>query len=422
MAKPRILYVEMAHSVGGSVISLYHLLRGLDRRCYEPVVLFYWDNAYVSRFRELGIETIVWAGPRKKGDAISPGVKNPVLPAGLSGRAGAWERRYLWIGKLYHGLGLAARTFFQTLPLAWRIRRIVRAKKIDLLHANDLVNCNREVIMAARLTGRPCICHIRAFEHYTALDRFLAQFVDRFVFISEAIAADCIAQGAEATRGTVIYNALELADYLQAFDDGSARERLGLRPEDRVVGIIGRLVPWKGQDVFIRAMAQAAKSIPNLQCLIIGDVDAGEERGYRVELERLAQQVGLGERVKFLGWRSDIPQLLSTMEILVHASVEPEPFGRVLIEGMAASKVVIAAAAGACPEIIEDGVSGYLVAPGDAEALARATVAALQDPDRLKAMGMVARHQVEIRFSIEEHVRQVQQVYAALLPAGDSDA
>lgn len=414
----KVLYVEMAHGMGGSLVSLHQLLRGLDRERYEPIVLFYWDIPYIQRFRELGVETIVWSGPRQEGDSPVP-VPLPTAVNHLRQQGSRLRRLEAQrsLRKLYHAAGFYARTLFQTLPLALRIRRLVRSRGVDIVHANDLVMCNREVIMAARMSARPCICHIRAFESYTPLDRFLAQFVDRFIFISQCIAQDSIRQGAEPTKGTVIYNALDLAEFLQSYDDGAERARLGLAPDDRVVGILGRLVPWKGHRVFLEAMARVARQVPNLRCLIVGDAAPGEQ-AYRAELEALARDLGLGERCKFLGWRSDVPALLSVMDVLVHASLDPEPFGRVLIEGMAAAKPVVAADGGACPEIIEHGVSGLLVPPGEAQALADAVAGLLGDPDRLHTMGIMARHQAEARFSIDEHVRQVERVYEELLGRG----
>ena len=411
----KILYVEMAHGMGGSLVSLHQLLRGMNRERFEPIVLFYWDNPYVERFRELGVETIVWAGPRQESDSPVP----VPLPSAIEVPRRMFSGRP-WMARLYHGVGSLARLLFQTIPMSWRIRRVIGQHQVDLVHANDLLNCNREVVMAARLAGCPCVCHVRAFEHYTAMDRLLAQFVDRFVFISQAIAQDSISQGADPDKGSVIYNALDLDEFLQTFDDGSQRKSLGLGKGERIVGIIGRIVPWKGHRVFLEAMAKTARSVPNLRCWIVGDA-APSDQGYKNELLALVSKLGLADRVEFLGWRSDIPQLLSTMDVLVHASLEPEPFGRVLIEGMAAAKPVVAANAGACPEIIQDGVSGLLVPPGDADALAQAVVDLLRSPDRLHTMGVVARHQVETRFSIDEHVRRVQQVYRELLPSDQSE-
>lgn len=411
MARRRILYVEMAHGMGGSLVSLYQLVRGLDHSRYEPVVLFYWSIPYIERFRELGVETIVWAGPRQKGDPSVP----LAMPSAFD-RLRRLLELVPWLSRFYHGVGFYARLVFQTLPLAWRIRQIIRSRGIDLIHANDLVSSNREVIIAAALTGRPCVCHIRMFERYTALDRHLVSFVDRFVYISQAIASSCIAQGVNPGKGVVVYNALDLDEFAREIAKWKGREELELSPADRVLGIVGRITPWKGHEILLRAVARAATSVPDLKCLVIGDA-ATSEQAFKAGLVALVEELGIAERVTFLGWRDDIPQLLSCLDVLVHASLEPEPFGRVLIEGMAAGKPVIATNAGACPEIVEDGVSGLLVPPGDVEALAQAITRLLTDPDLGRTMGIVGRHQVETRFSLAEHVRQIEQLYAQLLTA-----
>jgi glycosyltransferase involved in cell wall biosynthesis len=409
MDPQKVLYVEMAHDMGGSLVSLYQLVRGLDRQRYDPVLLFYWDNPYLERFRELDAKVIVWSGPRQDQD---PPVPVP-LPAALDRSRRAVENA-AWLQKLYHRAGTYARFTFQTMPLAWRIQRIIRKHGIDLVHANDLIGCNREVIIAARLSGKPCVCHIRAFEHYTALDRMLIPFVDQFVFISNAIAQDSIAQGADPTKGAIVYNALELDEFQAVPADDGYRSELGLGPDDLVVGIVGRIVPWKGHVVFLRAMAQVAHMVPNLKCLIIGDA-AANDQAYKEELVALTQELGIQGKVLFLGWRSDVSRLLSTLDVLVHASLQPEPFGRVLIEGMAAAKPVVAANAGACPEIIEHGVSGMLFPPGDHQALAQAVSTLLHNPDQRRSMGIVARHQVESRFTIQKHVEQIERIYDDLL-------
>jgi glycosyltransferase involved in cell wall biosynthesis len=410
----RVLYVEMAHGMGGSLVSLLQLVRGLDRSRYEPVVLFYWDNPFVERFRELGIEVIVWSPARQESDSTVP----IPLPTAVE-RPKRWFAKYGWLATLYHAAGYVARFLFQTLPLAWRLRRVIKEQRIDLLHANDLLTSNREVVIAARMTDTPCICHVRAFERYGALDRFLAPYVDRFIFISQAIEQDSVNQGADATKGVVIYNALDMAEFLEPHDAEETRRSLGLSPTDAVVGIMGRIIPWKGHRTFIEAMALVAKTIPQLRCLIVGDA-APADMEYKDELIDLAAEFGIAERVQFLGWRQDVPRLLGAMDLLVHASLEPEPFGRVLIEGMAAGKPVIASDSGACPEIVRDGVSGILATPGDARDLAQAAAALLSNPDRIRTMGVVARHEAEARFSIDEHVRRVQSVYAELVSATTS--
>lgn len=394
----RILFVEMAHGFGGSIVSLYQLVQGLERAIYEPVILFYRPNAYVPRFEELGLRVIVlnpYAGPlRVSGESR------------LSKDATLHQR-------LASGLAIAR----QVVPGTIRLLNVIRDESIDLVHLNDVLISNREGIIAARLAGIPCVSHVRAFEQLTRLDRYLTRYVDAFIYISRAIAAAHEAQGVPAERGRVIYNALDLHEFLQGGDRGAARAKLGLAPSDHVVGLIGRLVAWKGHRIFLQAMACLAKTHPHLRCLIVGDVEPTEPY-YRQELEHLTMQLGLSDRVIFTGYCTNIPALLPALDVLVHCSLKPEPFGRVIIEGMAAGVPVVGAADGAVPEIIEDGRSGLLVAPGDAEGLANAVGRLLDDAHLADAIRQAARRRVSELFTVEAHVRQVEEVYRVVLGSG----
>lgn len=140
-----------------------------------------------------------------------------------------------------------------------------------------------------------------------------------------------------------------------------------------MLGVFGRIIPWKGQDVVMRALAQ----VPSGIALFVGEEEDG---GYANQLRLLAAKLGIAERVRFLGFREDVPQLMRLVDCVVHASVDPEPFGRVVVEGMLAGRPVIATRAGGVPEIIEDGVNGILVPPGNPDELAEAIVRVLSDP------------------------------------------
>ena len=134
--------------------------------------------------------------------------------------------------------------------------------------------------------------------------------------------------------------------------------------------MIGRLAPWKGQSVFLRAFAQAFAGT-DVRAMVVGAALFGEE-AYEQELRELADELGVGDRVDFLGFRSDVAVLMTQMDICVHASVVPEPFGQVIVEAMAAGIPVVAAAGGGAAEIVTDGESALTHPPGDADALAGA--------------------------------------------------
>lgn len=391
----RILYVEMAHAFGGSIVSLYQLLRGLDRERYEPVVLFYRPNPFVRRFEEAGAKVLV--------------LKNaPALAAGTGRPAASAPRRRAnplaeWLAVLR-----------QVGPGTLRLLRVIRQEGIDLVHGNDVLISNREAILAAALAGVPYISHVRAFERLTWFDRWLARRAHTCIYISRAIADAHIAQGVPAERGVVIYNALDPEEFATAESRDAVRARLGLSPAHQVVGITGRLVAWKGHEVFLSAVAELAPERPALRAVIAGDADPTEP-AYLDYLKALAQELGIADRAIFAGYWERIVELLPALDVLVHCSVKPEPFGRVIIEGMAAGVPVVGANAGAVPEIITDGATGLLVPPGDVPALARAIRRLLDDALLAEALRQRAREHVRRHFSLEAHAAQVQAVYERVL-------
>jgi glycosyltransferase involved in cell wall biosynthesis len=139
------------------------------------------------------------------------------------------------------------------------------------------------------------------------------------------------------------------------------------------------------------------------------------EPGYKGELLALRDELGLTERVAFGEFRLDVPTVMSALDVLVLASISPEPFGRVLIEAMAAGKPVVATDAGAAREVVVDGVQGLLVPPKDAQALAQAVIHILTHPDLARSMGQEGRTRVEQRFGTRQYVDGVQAMYDEVL-------
>ena len=155
-----------------------------------------------------------------------------------------------------------------------------------------------------------------------------------------------------------------------------------------VVGIVGRLAPWKGQDVFLRAFAEAFPTGTE-RALVVGGALFGED-AYGDELRRLVVDLGIADRVEFTGHVDDVGAPLQRMHVVVHASVIAEPFGQVVVEAMAAGRAVVATAAGGPLEVIDDGVNGLLVPPGDVTVLA-ATLRRLADDEiEREALGALA--------------------------------
>lgn len=177
-----------------------------------------------------------------------------------------------------------------------------------------------------------------------------------------------------------IHLGVSVAEVVARRGAGTAiRRRLGLdgRP---LVGIVGRLERWKGQEVFLRAAARVASEHPAATFAIVGGVTPGKPEEYVSGLEVLARELGLDGRVHFTGHEADVFPWFDALDLCVHAT-HGEPFGLVLVEAMALGKPLVATALGGPVEIVEEGVSGLLVPPGDEEAMALAIGRVLSEPE-----------------------------------------
>lgn len=204
-------------------------------------------------------------------------------------------------------------------------------------------------------------------------------------FVRSAVVVVINREAVEAQRSLTPRARIELVH--SGVDVAGAAQRKGSSSEieakpwngNRVVGIVGRLQPWKGQEVFLRAAAIVAERHGDLHFLVVGGAILGWEGDYPERLEALAEELGIAGRVHFTGHRDDVYPYFDAMDVVVNASFG-EPFGLVIVEAMALGKPVIATASGGPLDIIEDGVSGLLVAPGDHRQLADAIERVLTEP------------------------------------------
>ena len=183
--------------------------------------------------------------------------------------------------------------------------------------------------------------------------------------------------------------------------------------EQVLIGLVGRITPWKGQHIFLQAAASVAKSNPNVQFQIIGGALFGEE-AYEVEMKELAKSLGIADQVEFTGHQKDIAGMMRNLDILVHASTSAEPFGQVIVQGMAAGRAVIATDGGGVPEIIVQGQTGLLVPMGDVEAIVVAIERLIHDPELGRRMGLAASERASQHFSIEATARKAEGLYLGL--------
>lgn len=404
MTRRIILYVEQNTdgTVGGSHYCLLDMIRYLDRKRFDPRVVFYREHTLLDEFRR---HCPVFIAPAPAGvDIMSrlPGGIGPFRP----------------IARLMQrGINLIR----CDIPSYMKKVRFLRLHHIDLVHLNNAVNRGYDWVLACGTAGVKCITHNRGPFHLSPSDRIFVRRFDAVVSIAHFLRDELVREGIEPTgRSVVVNDGIDPDDITCRVrrPPDAVRRELGIAPHDPLIGIVGNVREWKGQDVVIRAADRLKERYRTLRCLVIGGIsDTRPDDGiFLRSLETYVTGHGLGKQVLFMGFRDDVPDLVNALDILVHASTAPEPFGRVILEGMVLERPVIATNIGGPLEIIEDRVSGFLVPPGDDSALAAVIDTLLADAALRRRIARTGKQLVMDNFHIRILMERIHDLYEMLLP------
>ncbi|WP_096595464.1 glycosyltransferase [Calothrix sp. NIES-2098] len=296
------------------------------------------------------------------------------------------------------------------------IKVIKRARKYDLIYANTQKALVIGAI-ASFFARRPLVYHLHDIlskEHFSQTNRRIAvnlanHFASVVIANSQASQTAFVQAGGHANLTTVIYNGFEPEIYqTDESDVRQLQQELGLIGKF-VIGHFSRLAPWKGQHILIDALAQCPQQVT---VILVGDALFGEQ-DYVKQLHNQVADLGLENRVKFLGFRSNVPQLMAACDLVAHTSIFAEPFGRVIVEAMLCGTPVVATQAGGAMELIEPGINGFLFPPGDTQELARVINTCLQERHKTTTMANNARKMAIQRFNMTSINRQIAQLLAA---------
>jgi len=397
-AKPtvRVVYLEanVDGTIGGSYYSLLYLVKGLDRTRYSPLVVFYSEHSLLPRFHEAGIETVVLP----PATPLTFGARYQASPLPIRAMATVLQKAANFIGVFV----------WQAVVRAWWLRR----QGARIVHLNNSIVKNHDWMLAARLCGAHCVTHERGInDEYSKSTRYWAERLDAIVCISEAVRRQLEAHGV-AGHLLTIHNAFDPAEAKVERAAETLRAAIGIAGDAPVLVMAGNLKAWKGQETVVRAMAHVTRTHPAVRCLFVG---AATDSAFTARLRDLVAELGLDQHILFLGFHDNVIDFMAMADIVIHASVLPEPFGRVALEAMACRKPIVGSDAGGIPEIIEAGRTGFTFRPGDAAELAQKLAWLLDHPDEATRMGARGYQRLLERFPISSNVRATEQLYERIL-------
>lgn len=368
-----ILYIyHNADAYGGGDESLLALLSKLNRNRFNPYVLCTSGGLFADKLNRLGIKFRII------------------------------NKEYLKrIGR------------FRLLLLLIQLCLFVKRQNIKLIHINSLGRLHYLTLLC-KFMGIHSVYHLRSLIVTKAIcrrTRIIINLSDKIIAHCEHMKRTAIEVGLDKNKICVIYNGVDLDEFNPNISGDKFRKELNVNCNTDLVGTVGRIVPWKGYDDFIKAAAMVSQKTCNIKFVIVGEAP---ERDYLNKLIKLSEELSVRDKVIFTGLRSDMPEVFAALDLFVLPSWE-EPFSRVTLEALAMARPVIGTNSGGTPEQLIDNVTGLLIPPKDPFSLAEAIMKLLQDRNKANEMSIRGRRKVEEKFGLNLHARRVEEVYKMLM-------
>lgn len=397
----KIFIAESGSGYGGTGRYLFDLVHALDGNRFAVQVVAYAHGPFINRLLKENYPL-----------QLKPG----------------W--RFLWAENV-RDAGQTTKRSFPGKLLTWTLRKMgsilqiifyvplialyLRKQKCRLVHLNNEILTHIPLILAARLAGCKSVCHLHGWRPFTKIEKLVVQYVDELICISEAgsryfsdlLNGRCV----QAIPNGVNINGRST----QLTEKRTAKHRVfGLSDEQTAVVILGRLVPWKGQDVFLKAMQQVISEKPNSVGLIVGE-DSSRDKAFVKKLKDLSVELAISDNIKFAGWQDDVEAIYAGADIVVHASTKPEPFGLVILEAMLAGKPVVAVEGGGVNDLVINGETGLLVKSAEEKEIAHAIMTYINNHDLVHRFTTNAYNRLLTHFTIERNATEIMALYDKLL-------
>jgi len=356
-----IAFVAAASQMSGVEFSTLYLARQLDPARWRALVICPAEGDLPARCRAAGLEVAIVPRPRFFSTSARIGRLTLLNPVAILCNLGA-----MW---------LAART----------LQKFLWTRQPSLVVTKGLL-AQFYGGLAARWTNTPCVWHVqdRVSERAGPLFAWVLSLAGRALAREIIVDADSIASQLRSFIALehihVIWNGIDTREFSPCVDGRAVRAAWGVRTDELLVGVIGRLVAWKGQHILLEALQQLAADYPQLRIVLVGSA-LFDSDAYARRLQSTVTRMGLAQRVIFAGFRWDMPQVLAALDVLAHTSLEKDSTPLAVVSAMAAGKPIVCTRVDGTAQLFADGTDGLLVPAGDADALAQQLARLLGDAD-----------------------------------------
>lgn len=376
--RPKVLFLHQGGELYGSDIIFYQVVKAASQ-CVDPIVVLSEGGPLVAKLKKVADKVLIY-------------------------ELGVLRRRN------FNFLGICKTIYYIVKAVLWLIIYIKREPP-RFIYSNTIGVLPGAIV--AKILGIPHIWHIHEIiVTPKVFGRFLSVMVtllsNKVIAVSKAV-KDYLTQGGllqNSEKVVVVHNGIQTTPFEIATSD-KVKAEFKIHNDDILIGVIGRIHFWKGQDQFIEAVKILKEmGLANFKALIVG----GVFRGYEYLLDELRAKVsayGLEDVVVFCGYRRDIPEILKALDIVVVPSIFPDPFPTIVLEAMAAGKPVIATAHGGVVEMVQEGSTGFLVPPNRPDILAERIIKLAQDKALRERMGRAGRQRLKEKFTEKQFTEKI---------------
>ena len=386
-----VFYEPYPMGLGGNYLTQRLILDRIDSNKFTPIVLSPIDGAALDKYRDIGVECVV----------ITP-----------SERLNQYGKKALNDNIFYRALSA-----FDLVLYNLKLRKFLKEREIDIIYTN-CVRAQLSIGFAAIFANIPTFLYVKGVLSNPLIDRLCYFMTDKILFFCEQNRDDQypILTRFFSKKIGILRIGLDanLINQVKGQNNHALRKELDIKSDCLNTAIVAQLYPPKGQHFVIEAMSKLIRKHPNIRLYILGDHVIDEYASYKDTLIDLVEKYNLTNNVFFTGWRSDTLRIVNLMDIVIHPSLA-EGFGRAVLESMALGKPVIASAVGGLREAIQDGENGYLVSPGDVDAITTHWSALISDQSLRKQLGKNAKQTVFTNYLIDDKVDKLSKIWTSMV-------